>query len=303
MRGLRLGWGALALVALGGFSGCSDDGDERTVRKRIGNSGGQITSHDGFLTILFLPGSLSSSQEISITPSDTPPPIFGPAYRVRPDVELEIDAEVTYNRILPNDPTGAAVAAVRRASFESGEGQWIALPTIELDVDNQLVTGIDSELSLFYGLLEGDDISGTTGTTTLDPTNVSGNDSVEPTDTDTDGGPLSHAADIQPIWEANCFGTGTGCHTAGEQAPNLEDDAYGEIVDGASLVAAAPLVTAGDSALSYLMHKLDATHTLDTNLGGCGCAGSGSPMPLGTDLLPQETRDLIRTWIDAGAMP
>ncbi len=297
-----------AAVASGLLEGCKEDDDPRTTRAVIGSDGGQISSHDGVLTLLFLPGALDGDEEVTISPSDTPPLIFGPAYRVKPDVELAINAEVTYARALPNDPTGTAVAAIRKADFESGNGMWIKLPTIELDESNDLVTATDSEISLFYGLLQGDDVSGTTSTgapttndmtSTVDPDETSDGSSGEAETDDTSSGPLSHADDIQPIWNANCLGS--GCHSVGQSSPTLEGDAYDALVGAPSAVAAAPLVTAGDSALSYVMHKLDATHLLDSNLGGCGCAGAGSPMPSGQPKLPDATLDIVREWIDQGA--
>ena len=284
-------------------SACAEPDDERTVRANIGPGGGQISSHDGVLTVLILPGALDSTHEFVIAPSDTPPHIFGPAYRVRPDVELAVNAEVTYARTLPRDPTGTAVAAIRKADFEAGSGAWIKLPTVELDVEDELVTATDSEVSLFYGLLEGDDVSGTTSTTTTagtddsaaetDATEGSGSESGD------SGDPLSHAVDIQPIWTANCLGN--GCHSPGQSAPDLETDAYGAIVGVMPLAAAVPYITAGDPQTSYLMHKLDATHALEASLDGCGCGGSGGPMPAGAPLLDVSVRDVVRSWIEQGA--
>ena len=301
----RLGLTLSCVASLALVSACADPDDERTVRANIGPDGGQISSHDGVLTVLILPGALDASHEFVITPSDTPPLIFGPAYRVQPDIELAVNAEVTYARTLPRDPTGTAVAAIRRSDFEGGDGNWIKLPTVELDVDGELVTATDSEVSLFYGLLEGDDVSGTTSTTTT--TTTSTDDSVGDTDaTDgtgsesgNSGDPLSHATDIQPIWAGNCLGQ--GCHSPGQSAPNLETDAYAALVGVMPLAAAVPYVTAGDPQASYLMHKLDATHALDANLGGCGCGGAGGPMPSGAPLLDVSVRDVVRSWIEQGA--
>lgn len=295
-------------------AGCNESAEDgRTVRATIGRSGGQISSHDGVLTLLILPGALDGDHEFVIAPSDTPPLIFGPAYRVQPDLDLSLNAEVTYARTLPNDPTGTAVAAIRRADFEADSANWIKLPTVELDVGNELVTATDTEVSLFYGLLQGDDISGTTSSTTVEPTTAADADGDVDSDTDTGGeetsgetedtsdGPLSHATDIQPIWEASCLGA--GCHSAAQSQPTLEGDGYSAIVGVMPTSAAAPYVTEGDLQLSYLWHKINATHLLEANLGGCGCGGAGSPMPLGAELLDQSARDLIGRWIEEGALP
>lgn len=300
--------GASLCAVLGAVPGCgSSTDDERTVRAAIGPAGGQISSHDGVLTVLILPGALEREHEFVVTPSDTPPHIFGPAYRVQPDVDLSLNAEVTYARTLPNDPTGTAVGAIRRRDYETGSATWVKLPTVELDIDDQLVTATDSEVALFYGLLQGDEVSGTTSTTTTAaPTDDSIGDQTgsESTGGETgtgSGDPLSHAADINQIWVDGCLGT--GCHSAGQQLPDLETDAYAAIVGAASGQAPIPYVTAGDSANSYLMHKIDGTFMLDVSQGGCGC-GAGTPMPAGgAPPLEPAVRDAIRRWIDEGANP
>ncbi|MBV1861176.1 MAG: hypothetical protein KUG77_22355, partial [Nannocystaceae bacterium] len=117
MKTSRLGLSLLCAASVTSLFGCAPDDDERTVRARIGPSGGQISSHDGVLTVLILPGALEGEHEFVVTPSDTPPLIFGPAYRVQPDIELMINAEITYARTLPNDPTGTGVAAIHREDF------------------------------------------------------------------------------------------------------------------------------------------------------------------------------------------
>lgn len=313
VKRLPLGVSFAAAISLVGA--CKSEETSTTVRQVIGAGGGQITSHDGVLTLLFLAGALDQDEEIVIAPSDTPPRIFGPAYRVQPDVDLNFAAEVTYRRVLPNDPEGTAVAAIRRADFAAGAADWVPLPRIELDEANDLVTGIDTEVSLFYALLEDADpdiATGTTGETSMvtsdGTTSEMPSTSGAPTDSsdadadDTETGPLSHAADIQPIWTASCA-TSDVCHVSGGTAPNLESGAYENIVGVGSSFAAAQLIVAGDSSASYLMHKLDASHDLDANLGGCGCAGVGGPMPAGSDLLPIGTRDIVRDWINAGAEP
>ncbi len=257
------------------------------------------------LTVLILPGALEREREFVVTPSDTPPPIFGPAYRVQPDVDLMINAEVTYARKLPNDPTGTAVAAIHREDFSADSGTWIKLPTVELDVTDQLVTAIDDEVALFYGLLEGDDASGTTSTTTSSPSD----DSIGETDSaesgseagDTSTGPIAHAPDIVPIWVSTC--QGPGCHSAGQTVPDLETDPYAAIVGVMPLSAAVPYITPGDPATSYLWHKINATHTLDASLDGCGCGGAGNPMPSGGRTISDQDKDTIFAWIQQGAEP
>jgi hypothetical protein len=289
---LSLGLGVLAPA------GCQSDDGPSLVRRSIGPQGGVIASHDNVLQIVLLPGALSDTVEIEIEPSDVPPPIFGPAYRVRPDIELMIDAEVTYRRVLPSNPEGVAVAAIRRDDFEDGQGAWLALPRIELDIEHSIVTGIDSELSLFYGMLEG-----LGGSTTDTGTDTGAHDDSEGTtggdvtgDTTGGFGPLSHELDLQPIWDAHCL---TNCHEPGGLNTDIvltADRAYEELLEGFPVAANLPYVDAGDPSRSYLLHKLD-------NRQGEAPGGGGLPMPMNAELLPVEIRDMVEAWIEQGAPP
>jgi hypothetical protein len=69
------------------------------------------------------------------------------------------------------------------------------------------------------------------------------------------------------------------------------------------------VVTPGDSTKSFLMYKVDSNAAGDPLLSSLttGCAagdlgncGTGMPYP-GATLLPQATRDTIRSWINQGA--
>jgi hypothetical protein len=182
---LGRGVGRAILIALAGLAapGCGGDGPANLVRKTIGPDGDIITSHDGVLTIVLLPGALEESVEVEIFPSDEPPRVYGPAYRVRPDIDLAVDAEITYRRVLPSDPNDAAVGAIRVSDYSEGGGNWSELPRLSLDVEDESITATDSELSLYYALLEvdgfppptgtesgsatGDDSTGTPGETTM----------------------------------------------------------------------------------------------------------------------------------------
>lgn len=160
--------GRAILLATIGIStlACGGDDPPNLVRKTIGPDGDIITSHDGVLTIVLLPGALEKSVDIEIFPSDEPPRVYGPAYRVRPDIDLEVDAEITYRRVLPSDPNDAAVGAIRRSDYVDGEGSWSELPRLSLDADEDSITATDQELSLYYALLEVDGLppDTTTGT-------------------------------------------------------------------------------------------------------------------------------------------
>ena len=110
-----------------GFVACGDPDPDDLVRKTIGPRGGLISSYDQVLTIVLQPGALERELEIEVFPSDEPPPIFGPAYRVRPQVELLVDAEITYRRVLPSNPNAATVAAIRLDDYTAEMGHWVPL--------------------------------------------------------------------------------------------------------------------------------------------------------------------------------
>jgi hypothetical protein len=297
------------LLGLTGAWGCGDDGPADVAQARIGPDGGQISSVDGVLTVFLYPGALSETIDVTIQATDQPPPTYGPAYRVRPDVPVEIAAEVTYQYELPADRTRAAVVAIHREDFLNQQGYWTVLPRTELDIDDNLVSGSDTELAVFYALV--DDAEGvasaptsdseassgpssTVGTTGPDPT---AGDSEDTATAETGIGELSFAADIQPIFNANCGGT--ECHEV--RTPALISNGYAAIVDVFPLSGASvPYVTPSEPENSYLMHKLDGTHTLDQNAGGCGCGGNGSSMPP-TGMLDPGTRNIVRAWIEQGA--
>lgn len=133
---------------------CGND-DEQVVTKIIGAEGGLISSHDRRLTIVLQPGAVGADTEITIFPSEAPPDIYGAAYRVQPDIELRVAAEVSYRRPLPPlEPKAVAVAAVRQDDFLMGNGFWQPLPRLLIDVDNDLVTAKDNQLSLYYGMFD-----------------------------------------------------------------------------------------------------------------------------------------------------
>jgi hypothetical protein len=111
-----------------------------------------------------------------------------------------------------------------------------------------------------------------------------------------DGDGDGHAAAIQPIWDANCL---TMCHEAGGSAVTILDlsgNGYDNLVGMPSTQAVGlNLVEPGNSADSYLIHKLRGTQV---DAGGLGAA-----MPSGGDSLEEATIAMIEAWIDAGAAP
>ena len=108
-------------------------------------------------------------------------------------------------------------------------------------------------------------------------------------------GQLSHAADIQPIWDKYCM---AACHEAGGSGAGsllMDGDDYDALVGVAALgLPSMDLVAPGDRMTSYVWHKLGGTQM--------EVGGTGSKMPLGM-AMTQEELDTIGQWIDEGAQP
>jgi hypothetical protein len=102
------------------------------------------------------------------------------------------------------------------------------------------------------------------------------------------------ATKIQPIFNQNC--ALSGCHAADTASGEMILDAgmsYSNLVNvTSSEVAPDKRVVPGNSAVSYIIEKLTRVQPR-----------SGSQMPLGSNPLPDDQINLIKTWIDAGAKP
>jgi hypothetical protein len=228
MRGsrLELRWiGAVLLLAAGG---CADERED-LVRKTIGPAGGLVSSHDEVLTLVFQPGALEHEEEIEIFPSDEPPLVFGPAYRVKPNLELAVDVEVTYRRVLPANTDGVAVAAIRLDDYTEEMGHWVPLPRLSIDEASGAVLASDSQLSLYYGMLEFG--GGATTQTTDDPTvgdPTQGDPTVgDPTEGDpTEGDPTGTDTDPSE-GDPSGEGCGDGSAQPGEICFEISDLAMG----------------------------------------------------------------------------
>jgi hypothetical protein len=113
-------------------------------------------------------------------------------------------------------------------------------------------------------------------------------------DTTETGDALSHAVDIQPIWDAGCV---TDCHEPGGTAAmvlDLSGNAYANIVDiNSGQAQLLKLVEPNNSAESYLVAKLEGNQNI--------VGGTGLDMPSGSDPLDAATLTTIKAWIDAGA--
>lgn len=178
------------------------------------------------LTIAVRPGALDETVQVCITPADRPPDgppsIYGAAYRVQPNIDLALNATVTYRAPLPGDPTGVAVGAIRREDYEAGQGRWLALTVTRFEPENELVAGSDDRLSMFYGLCSGDDcvtdVPDPTDTET-DPTTSSTTDT--PT---TDPPPTTNDEDTMPVDTED----GTSTTDDPTDPPTTGDDSSGE---------------------------------------------------------------------------
>jgi hypothetical protein len=276
------------VVATLGLTACRQDIPTDVVRKTIGPEGGLITSADSVLTIALRPGALEEPTEITIEPSDDPPDVFGPAYRVLPDVTLALPATLTYRHDLPEDPSDVAIGYVDADEFAAGGGRWRPLPVLAIDEEDRLVKGRDDRLSIFYALLSsggggvvddtgtgggsatGGDATGDAGTATTDPTdptNPSDPTTTDPTDPTGPGDSgdttdTGSVADCDMIFRGPYTVTGFGPMLA--DAEDLSFDGAGAFVglDGTDLVAVDPTegsttIATGVPPLYGIRHLLD----------------------------------------------
>ncbi len=116
-------------------------------------------------------------------------------------------------------------------------------------------------------------------------------------DADDGGDEVTLSGDVQPIFTGNCALTGCHAGSSPEEGMSLgEGQTFSNVVN----VAARQLltmnrVTPNQPDNSYLVHKVQGTHL--------AAGGSGSQMPEGLSPLLQSDIDLIREWIQAGALP
>jgi hypothetical protein len=121
---------------------------------------------------------------------------------------------------------------------------------------------------------------------------------------------VSFKNDVVPIFVLSCafeschgagHGDNQGVYLGSKTASALDlPRLYAATVGKASNeLPAMSYVTAGDTANSYLLHKIDGD--ICTLNARCANASCGDTMPQGNDLLPVETRDVVRRWIAQGA--
>lgn len=171
-----------------------------------------------------------------------------------------------------------------------------------------LRTGLRVACLSFAGLLAttgcpGDD-SGDTGNdsggmTTMPATTDAMDSSGAPSDSSGSGTDLSHATDIQPIWDEHCT---TTCHEPDGEWGFLLDmsgNAYAAIVGVASpQFASLAHIEPGDPEASYIWLKIMGTHA---EAGGSGLVMPKARAGMEVTVLTQAQLDMIEEWIAGGA--
>lgn len=261
----------------------------------VGPAGGVVASADDGLTLVLWPGALGQWEDFEITPSDMPPEAFGQAYRVQPNVSLGVDAEIILRGDLPAQAGKARVGAITSDDFAVGEGDWSALVLEPGGIDEAegTVRAHDDEIALYYAMLDDGSVVPTTDTNDTSSETDPTTDTEPGTDSDPTGPPLSFAADVQPILDANCTNP-AGCHGVMPSGSlSLDTGAYDNLVGVQAVINGAyTRVVSGDSTESLMMMKLDYDPPGD----------GGLPMPTG-GMLPADALDTVRSWIDQGCPP
>jgi hypothetical protein len=104
------------------------------------------------------------------------------------------------------------------------------------------------------------------------------------------------STDVQPIFSANCAFSGCHAGPTPQAGQNLtQGNAYTSIVNVPSTeVPSMDRIEPGDPSRSYLVHKIRGTFA--------EVGGTGDQMPLGLGELQANEIDIIRAWVQAGAL-
>jgi hypothetical protein len=149
----------------------------------------------------------------------------------------------------------------------------------------------------------------TSGSTSLDDsagssTSPAMTTTVATTDTDatTDDPPeVSHAIDIQPIFDEHCV---EACHMYGGEWPLMDlspGQSYGSIVSiTAPTFPRLSIIEPGDPEQSYLWHKINGTYL---EIGGNGVTMPRPRRGMDPTVLTPEQFETIEQWILQGAPP
>ncbi len=158
----------------------------------VRSGGALVSSYDSVLSIALPPGALPSGTEVCIEPPSTrprPPELYGPAYQVTPNEPLAVPATLYYHHALPEDTSSTGIARIDRSAFESGSGKWAPLDDCWVEQKQWLSRCSETELGLFYGLLDEGGVNNTRG---------DGDDNADSADTGQGPGPASNAT-TQPM--------------------------------------------------------------------------------------------------------
>ncbi len=230
----------LILLSAAGIVSCKDGAASGTC-ETVEPSGGVVSSSDGTLTLSFRPGSVSEPTQVCISEAKDPakggpPAPYGQAYRVTPDIDVGANISVTYRATLPADTSGTAVGVIHREDFEAAIGKWLALPTTRLEPDNDLITGTDTRISMFYGLLDDG------GAGPANPDTDSGSD----TNADSSG----TSTDSTSTTDAQTEGDPDGSDTTGTSTssdPSTTGETSDETTSGESTAGTTAETTTSDS--------------------------------------------------------
>lgn len=219
----------------------------------------------------------------SVTLVDATPPVFDGVVSSAPlsasSIQLSWAAgsdDVT--------PSSGLVYLVYRATSAGGETFAMPSATTPAGATSFTVGGLDAGTRYFF-VVRARDAAGNIDSNTREASAATAMI-----------GPVSFAADVQPILNADC--AFAGCHGGGSAGGGLmlaPSVAYRALV-GVRSVACMPqlLVAPGDADASFLYDKL---------LGGAAiCPGGGTIMPRSRPMLPPTQIDVIRRWIAEGAL-
>lgn len=256
----------------------------------IGPQGGLVASEDDGLTIIVWPGALGKYEDFEIVETNSAPESYGPAYQVRPNVELSVAAEVILRGDLPADLSMARVGALDADQVAQGDEMWKTLPYRDGYIDEGAGTihAYDTRLALYYAMIDNgiDPEPGTSSETGDDTGGSSTGDTMDPTFPENP----TYEADIAPLWVGVC--DSAECHGAAASAGlSLVGDSYDNLVNAAATTGMFTRVVPGSRDMSFLVAKL-----------------AGPPMGLG-DQMPappaepfdQLTQNQIVGWILDGA--
>ena len=115
----------------------------------------------------------------------------------------------------------------------------------------------------------------------------------EPDDT------VSFAADVEPVLNSSC--AFSGCHGTTNTQPGNKPmrlttgQSYDAIVNVTAAQATMDRIEPGQPVQSYLIHKLQGTHTTPA------VGGSGSRMPANAGPLAPSVIAMMRQWVSEGA--